>query len=112
VDRDRGLDSAVRWINTIVPAGIRVAIDDEGLIGVTSSRSGASSYILPRDELYAKLYILLSEVQDFVQMESHDQWPDPERATIPAIVTAEGTILIGYSHVGSDTSWHTYRRLV
>jgi hypothetical protein len=95
---ESAFEVAVAWLNTVVPTGITVSVDGRGMIEISRPADGPPQRVLPRDDLHTRLWILLSEVQDFIQMRSHERWPDPSHDTIPDIDDSDDGLTIGYRY--------------
>lgn len=97
--------AAAAWLNTVVPEGIEVSVDEGGVIEVREADGGLSE-VLPGDGLFTKLWILLSEVQDVIQMSTHEQWPDPTRSAIPEVDITDEGVTVGYTRVPAPMLTH------
>ena len=97
--------AATAWLNTVVPEWMEVSVDDGGSIRIRESDGGSSEF-LPGDGLFTKLWILLSEVQDVIQMSTHAQWPDPTRSAIPGVDITDQGVTVGYTRVPAPILTH------
>ena len=102
---DHYLERTATWLNTVVPQWIEVSVDAGGLIEVRE-HAGPSSTFLPGGELPARLWILLSEVQDAIQIRSHEQWPDPRRSASPNVDITDEGVTVGYTSVSAPILAH------
>lgn len=96
----------VGWLNTITPTTVSIIRLESGYFSVSDASGDNLSFLPADDDDHFAAYVVLDQVQDFMQMGTHDQFPDPLRSSVPWIVDTASSITFGYAYAATPRHRH------